>query len=1051
MTPNSGIKNTYSRYKSLFSCFKCNSGVINKYQFALKVFILLLLGFNNLVGQEVTASPEFDLNASNQNFSLNGVIQDVLDYSLFIKYEKNEISNQEETFELPILKDGSFGIDFHLAKPTLINVNYAGQSFDLYIEPGNDLTISFKADDILETIKIEGRGSEQNNYLIAARNRFKDKNENFILYEMSRLGPMDFKASMDWLLDGKQVFYDTYDVNAKRKFSVDFKHFVQNENLYWHCHQLLNYRIEKPLLIGGPVPMELPTAYYTFLDDLQICNQDALPNRTYTEFVEEYLKYKAEQKDQASVDFQQIELEIGKKFVLEEDGSTLQLALGSTINIPKEKKSISLDYKVAADRNSRITDWIYVGLPDGRKGWITSAGLEKSNKEINKDRKVERYAVARYHNLYLLKDPTEEEVVGKLGLGEELTYFHLKTSEDHLYMFNGTPYYDLLCKVKTKSGLEGWVSESTLEFRERIIQGDKKDESYVYSLTDTSDSRKYLEGEVLFYSLAKALYWEMQLEDLSHIGRELAAFRAINPYDSFNKILKSEFEVTQLKSKGNGSYVENYAHSNISNPNIHGVVKQLPFEDQKVYASRSLRARKVKPKKYVDIPFKVDGPSKSLTHLSGKISNAASKAIFLHVLHETIAYKEEIIEIKPDASGHFDLKIEMEKPAVVTLHVNNEVETFYLKPRDELQVNFDANQLNTSLFFGGKDDILNNLLAHLQQTFKSEIESLIDLSTNNIDNYKSKLTDLWKRQSSYFNKLLKKQEIPNNIKDFIKAEIDFSYAVNMMYGLDQAGLGPRSKGYNKSNYKFINQLQVSQQDIIANQNYAEFVYCYFDYLKQLPENSGSSISELAEMYLNGEPLDYIKAKELAKQCKLGKAYQAGPSIKTFIENSEEEQFNQILRVVYNETKELNEGALAPDFSLADINGNMVNLSDFRGKVVFIDFWATWCRPCIKMMHYNQELKNFYKNKDVVFLFVSMDEDNLAWKNYVERKDFQGIHLNVKNGKGYQSDIAKLYKVRKLPITMLIDQEGRVSYNPSASPSSNRIYSQINALLANPKF
>ena len=81
----------------------------------------------------------------------------------------------------------------------------------------------------------------------------------------------------------------------------------------------------------------------------------------------------------------------------------------------------------------------------------------------------------------------------------------------------------------------------------------------------------------------------------------------------------------------------------------------------------------------------------------------------------------------------------------------------------------------------------------------------------------------------------------------------------------------------------------------------------------------------------------------------------------------------------------------------------------------------------------------------------MDEDKNDWQNYVENNHLTGTHLNINNGQGYLSDIAKFYKVRKLPFTMLIDQEGRVAYNPSASPSSNRIFSQINALLANPKF
>jgi len=1026
--------------------------VINKSKIAIIICFLSVFGLNNIFSQSVSATPEFQLKSNQKNISILGTVQDASHYSIFLKYVKNEISNKEESFEMPVLKDGSFGIDFHLIKPTVVTISYASQSFELYIEPGDDMVMVFNASDILNTIKITGRGSAHNNYLIADHNKFDQMDHNLILYEISILGPSGFKTFMKNFQNEKNNFYNTYDQSLLRKFTVDFKQYIAHENIYWTALQLLNYRIEKPLLAGGPVPMDLPKTYYNFLEDIQICNSEALHSKSYTEFLEEYLKYKSEQKDLGQVQFQQIELEIGKTFIIEDDGSSIRLALGSIINILKEKKQISTDFKNTVDKNTRLSDWVYIGLPDGSKGWITSAGLEKSNPGIAKDKKVERYAVARYHNLFLLKDPTEEEVVGHLGFGEELTYFHLKTSENHLYTFNGTPYWDRLCKVKTKSGLEGWVSESTLEFRERVVHGNQKDDGYVYSLTDTSDSRKYLEGEVLFYTLAKALFWKMQLEDISKIGRELAAFKAINPYPEYNKILKGEFDVAQLKNKGNGAYVENYAFCNVSNEEIVGVVKQLPFEDKKVYASRSLRAKKVAPKKYVDIPFTGPHGSKAKMNLSGKVLNASNKILSLRVLHETIIYKEEIVEINPDASGKFSLIIDLEKPAVATLLVDDNHETFYIKPGDELVVNFDANKLGTSLFFGGKDDVLNNMLMHLRQTYGEEILLLNSRQdVYSLDEYINRYADLWKKQRNYFSKLAKKSELQISDKDFIQAEIDFSYALNMLYALKSKKLDPASDNFERSNYKFLNQLQVSRQNVIANQNYVEFLHFYFEYLKELPENKNSSISDIAEIYFTGEPLNYIRAKELAKQCKLGKSYEAGLPIKNYLDTSGDEQFNQVLRVVYNESKELNEGALAPDFSLADINGNMVNLSDYQGKVVFIDFWATWCRPCIKMMHYGQELQSIYDKKNVVFLFISMDEDKNDWQNYVENNHLTGIHLNVNNGEGYLSDIAKLYKVRKLPFTMLIDQEGRVAYNPSASPSSNRIFSQINALLANPKF
>ena len=126
------------------------------------------------------------------------------------------------------------------------------------------------------------------------------------------------------------------------------------------------------------------------------------------------------------------------------------------------------------------------------------------------------------------------------------------------------------------------------------------------------------------------------------------------------------------------------------------------------------------------------------------------------------------------------------------------------------------------------------------------------------------------------------------------------------------------------------------------------------------------------------------------------------------------------------------GSIAKDFTTIDINGNTLSLSDYKGKYVLLDFWASWCVPCRHGNPHLKELYAKYKNKGIEFIGIA-DDDRAedAWKKAVEKDDI-GIWKHVRRGLKFQNgvfdrstDISEKFGTHTLPTKILIDRTGLI--------------------------
>ncbi len=132
---------------------------------------------------------------------------------------------------------------------------------------------------------------------------------------------------------------------------------------------------------------------------------------------------------------------------------------------------------------------------------------------------------------------------------------------------------------------------------------------------------------------------------------------------------------------------------------------------------------------------------------------------------------------------------------------------------------------------------------------------------------------------------------------------------------------------------------------------------------------------------------------------------------------------QRLEKEMNELKKLMVGAIAPDMSLPDQNGDTIAISDFKGQILLLDFWASWCGPCRRENPTVVKVYDKYKDQGFEVLSVSLDKTKEKWLAAIEQDGLEWKHMS--DLKGWKSLATDVYKVKAIPRTYILDQEGQI--------------------------
>ena len=244
-------------------------------------------------------------------------------------------------------------------------------------------------------------------------------------------------------------------------------------------------------------------------------------------------------------------------------------------------------------------------------------------------------------------------------------------------------------------------------------------------------------------------------------------------------------------------------------------------------------------------------------------------------------------------------------------------------------------------------------------------------------------------------------------------------------GLSGLGVSPVAQAQLDSMFQNRQPLKLSQRVDLAALGLSEAVQAQLDSIFAGPSFSimrgAPERYDLAKQKLQGRVLYWFLAGELRDGIRRGYEAYVDARWQSFEESNPFPEYTEALKAGMNRLSTLQPGQPAPDFTLNDPDGQAVSLSQFKGKVVLLDFWASWCGPCIGDLGTLRKIKEQVAAQPVVFLNVSLDANEAAWKQAIAKHEIKGVHVR-------SEQVAQAYNVSGIPRYYLMDPQGLIVEN-----------------------
>ena len=433
-------------------------------------------------------------------------------------------------------------------------------------------------------------------------------------------------------------------------------------------------------------------------------------------------------------------------------------------------------------------------------------------------------------------------------------------------------------------------------------------------------------------------------------------------------------------------------------------------------------------------------------HLSGTIQNHKDLRLEIIVDQQYLGIEADTLEATFSGTK-YDFTIELGRETqVVDLRYGKNILPIYFEQGDDLQLDFEAEKPLETAKFSGTGSEHNNFLADFNRQFATAFDAEAakkKILTETLDPFEMYLFKTRKEQLAFWKDYDGKSDFSTDFKKFIKNRIKYYYFSNLLgHPIIRGNNNPKVLVVGRIPSVMLDELDdatVNNKDAMIDAYYRSFLVYYTTYFTSKDngfnkfksyDNSLASKYKYAAEDLKGEPFSYLVSYFLNRFA--GKVSEQTTSLmrkglalkgkKDYIKLLED-NWEAIVAKTQSKGDRI---ANASPYLMQDADGKELKLTDFAGKVVYIDFWATWCGPCRKQFPFAKELKKELTEqqlKEVVFLYISLDNTTDGWQQSIKKMGIEGTHA-ISPG-GWSSKAAKHFKISSIPRYMLMDKKGMV--------------------------